>query len=169
LLEARLRQRVAAGGKALVVFLTAGFPDEERFLRAAHAAVAGGADALEIGIPFSDPLADGPTIQRTSQAALDRGVTLAGTLDLLREHEASIGVPTVLMTYVNPVHAMGADRFCARAAAAGVSGVLVSDLPPEEMPALGAALRAHRLDRIVLVAPSGSRASFARHRVSSTA
>jgi tryptophan synthase alpha chain len=161
-LEARLRARIASGGKALVVFLTAGYPDEERFLAAARAAVAAGVDALEIGIPFSDPLADGPTIQRTSQSALERGVTLTGTLDLLREHGASIGVPTVLMTYMNPVHAMGAERFCARAAEAGVSGVLVSDLPPEEMPILGSALRAHRLDRIVLIAPTSRPERIAR-------
>ncbi len=154
ILETRLRARVASGGKILIPFLTAGYPDEQRFLAAARAAVACGADALEIGIPFSDPLADGPTIQRTSQAALDRGVTLGGILDLLRDEGESIGAPVALMTYMNPVHAMGADPFCRRAAAAGVSGVLVSDLPPEELPSFGAALRSHRLDRIVLVAPT---------------
>lgn len=153
-LEARLRARVVSGGKALIPFLTACYPDENRFLCAARAAVACGADALEIGIPFSDPLADGPTIQRTSQAALDRGVALAGVLDLLEREAPSIGAPIVLMTYTNPVYAMGFDRFCARASAAGVSGVLVSDLPPEEMPAFASALRARRLDRIVLVAPT---------------
>jgi tryptophan synthase alpha chain len=153
-LEARLRARVVSGGKALIPFLTACYPDEDRFLRAARAAVACGADALEIGIPFSDPLADGPTIQRTSQAALERGVTLRGVLGLLQREAPTIGAPIVLMTYMNPVYAMGFDHFCAQASASGVSGVLVSDLPPEEMPAFGAALRARRLDRIVLVAPT---------------
>jgi tryptophan synthase alpha chain len=154
ILEARLRARVASGGKVLIPFLTAGYPDDARFLAAVRAAVACGADALEIGIPFSDPLADGPTIQRTSQAALDRGVTLGAMLDLLHEQGGTIGAPIVLMTYMNPVYAMGTDLFCGRAAAAGVSGVLVSDLPPEELPAFGSALRSHRLDRIVLVAPT---------------
>lgn len=154
LLEARLRARLASGGRVLIPFLTAGYPDDERFLAAVRAAVACGADAIEIGIPFSDPLADGPTIQRTSQAALDRGVTLTGVLDLLRAHAHGIEAPLVLMTYMNPVYAMGAESFCRAAASAGVSGVLVSDLPPEELPALGSAMRVRKLDRIVLVAPT---------------
>ena len=124
------------------------------FLSAARAAVLCGADALEIGIPFSDPLADGPTIQRASQTAIDRGVTLGKTLELLEAHGRPLGVPLVLMTYTNPVFAMGIETFCQRAAAAGVSGVLVSDLPPEELPSLASALRARRLDRILLVSPT---------------
>lgn len=153
-LEAHLRARLAEGRKLLIPFLTARDPDEARFLAAARAAVEAGADALEIGVPFSDPLADGPTIQRASQRSLELGTTLTGILDLVRREGDRFGVPIVLMTYMNPIHAIGIERFAEQAAAAGVSGVLISDLPPEEMPEVGAVLRARGCDRITLIAPT---------------
>ncbi len=153
-LEAHLRGRIAAGRKLLIPFLTARDPDEDRFLAAARAAAVSGADALEIGVPFSDPLADGPTIQRASQRSLAGGTTLSGILDLISREGERIGVPLVLMTYMNPIHAIGVARFADWAAGVGVSGVLVSDLPPEEMPEVGDALRSRGCDRITLVAPT---------------
>lgn len=152
-LEDRFRARIDAGSKLLVPFLTAGFPDREGFLEAARGAARAGADALEVGIPFSDPLADGPTIQRASQRALERGARLVDILDDL-ERLAILGIPIIVMTYANPVVRMGAARFCGRAVKAGVAGVLVSDLPPGEMPDLEEELRRHGLARIVLVAPT---------------
>lgn len=154
LLEEHLRNRLAAGHKLLVPFLTAGYPDDDRFLEAARAAAAAGADAIEVGIPFSDPLADGPTIQRSSQRALEGGASIRGILHFLLHHHLSIRAPIVLMTYLNPIYSMGLDAFCEEAVDAGVAGVLVSDLPPEEMPDLADRLRAHAIDRIVLVAPT---------------
>jgi tryptophan synthase alpha chain len=145
---------MSGGRKLLVPFLTAGFPDEDGFFAAARAAADAGADAIEVGIPFSDPLADGPTIQRTSQQALDHGATLRGILHSLFHHHLSIRAPLVLMSYLNPIHAMGLDEFCEEAAEAGVAGLLVSDLPPEEMPDLAAKLRRVGIDRIVLIAPT---------------
>ncbi len=154
LLEEHLRVRLAGGGKLLFPFLTAGYPDEASFLVAARAAADAGADAIEVGIPFSDPLADGPTIQRTSQEALEGGTTLRGVLHFLFHHHLSIRAPIVLMSYLNPIHAMGLEAFCESAAEAGVSGLLVSDLPPEEMPEISTRLRDVGIDRIVLVAPT---------------
>jgi tryptophan synthase alpha chain len=153
-LEAHLRAHLRAGRKLLVPFLTGGFPDAERFFLAARSLARHGADAIEIGVPFSDPLADGPTIQRTSQRALEQGITLSGLLDGIEEHRASFPVPIVLMTYLNPVVRMGEESFCRRAAEAGVGGVLVSDSPPGERPEFEERLREHGLDRIVLVAPT---------------
>jgi tryptophan synthase alpha chain len=154
LLYDHLRGRLDAGQKLLVPFLTAGYPDDAGFLEAARAAADAGADVIEIGIPFSDPLADGPTIQRTSQRALERGASIQGILHFLFHHHLSIRAPIVLMTYMNPVHAIGVDVFCELAADAGVAGVLVSDLPPEEMPHFAPKLREHGIDRIILIAPT---------------
>jgi tryptophan synthase alpha chain len=164
--EAGLRARIAAGGKLLVPFLTAGFPDPERYAAALRSVVDAGADAVEIGIPFSDPLADGPTIQRASQRSLDSGVTLRGTLAAMERESTGGSIPIVLMTYMNPIHAMGSRVFCRAAADAGVAGVLVSDLPPEEMPEFGTMLKEHGMDRIILIAPTTHTSrieSLARH------
>ena len=154
LLESRLKESRAQGRGLLIPFFTGCYPSEVGFLSGMRAAVAAGADAIEVGVPFSDPLADGPTIQRTSQRALEAGVTLEGILDLLAGLAPGLGAPIVIMTYANPIHAMGLSAFCARAAASGVSGLLVSDLPPEELPELGSRLREAGLDRIVLIAPT---------------
>jgi len=116
--------------------------------------VAAGADFLELGIPFSDPLADGPVIQRASHTALENGMTVAGALALLRE--ARPPVPVIAFSYLNPLLAYGLERFAAEAAAAGVGGVLVTDLPAGEDPAVETRFRAAGLDTIRLVAPTST-------------
>jgi tryptophan synthase alpha chain len=146
----------AAGAKrlSLVPFTTAGFPDSRRSLDLLRALDEGGADALELGVPFSDPLADGPTIQRTSQIALDGGTTLRSVLELVRRFREGSATPIVLMSYANPIHAYGIARFATDAVEAGVEGVLVTDLPPDERPEDWQALTEAGLARIQLVAPT---------------
>lgn len=152
--RAAIAARRSRGGRALVPFLTAGYPDWQTFDAAVLALAEEGADLLELGIPFSDPLADGPTIQASSQRALEAGVTVEEILLRVAARRAAWGLPVVLMTYANPVLAMGAERFARRSRAAGVAGVLVSDLPPEELPEAWAAFRTHALETVVLVAPT---------------
>lgn len=144
----------AQGRAALIPYFTAGFPEPRACRDALRAAERSGADIVEVGIPFSDPLADGPTIQRSTQAALERGMTVARVLELVRT--AELGIPVVLMTYLNPVLAYGVDRFLADAAAAGVAGLLCTDLPGGADPALDRAVAASPLDLIRLVAPTTS-------------
>lgn len=115
---------------------------------------AGGADALEIGVPFSDPIADGPTIQTTSHRALQAGVSIASILDLVRELRGTSEIPVVLMTYLNPVLAYGEEAFFRDAAEAGVDAVLATDLPPDERAVYWDGAREAGLDRIVLIAPT---------------
>jgi tryptophan synthase alpha chain len=115
---------------------------------------AGGADVIEVGVPFSDPIADGPVIQRASERALAAGMTLAGSLDLVRRVRAGVAAPIVLFTYVNPVLRLGTREFLARAADAGVDGVLLLDLPIEESDAMRAALDERGIDQIFLVSPT---------------
>jgi tryptophan synthase alpha chain len=141
-----------------VPFLTAGYPDWNLFDAAVRALARSGADVLELGVPFSDPLADGPTIQASSQRALENGVTLTEILRRVEEGHSTWGLPVVLMTYANPILAYGVERFAADAAASGVAGVLVSDLPPEELPDLWRALGKAGLERVVLVAPTTTEA-----------
>lgn len=136
----------------MIPYYTAGFPTRAACLDALRGAQAAGADLVEIGIPFSDPLADGPTIQRSTQTALEQGMTVAGVLQLVRE--ARLDIPVVLMTYVNPVLAYGAEKFAAAARAAGVAGVLFTDLPAGAAPELERAVAAGELDLIRLVAPT---------------
>jgi tryptophan synthase alpha chain len=136
----------------LIPYYTAGFPTRAACLDALRGARAAGADLVEVGIPFSDPLADGPTIQRSTQTALEQGMTVAGVLQLVRE--ARLDIPVVLMTYVNPVLAYGVERFAADARAAGVAGVLFTDLPAGAAPELERAVAAAELDLIRLVAPT---------------
>ncbi len=145
--ELKRRQRVA-----LIPYLTAGYPNTRASLEALHMVVEAGADFVELGIPFSDPLADGPTIQRASHTALVNGMTTAGALRLIRE--ARPAVPVIAFSYVNPLLAYGLERFAADAAAAGVGGVLVTDLPAGEAPEVETTLRAAGLDVIRLVAPT---------------
>jgi tryptophan synthase alpha chain len=137
---------------ALIPYLTAGFPSPEVSLEALRAAERAGADLIEVGVPFSDPLADGPTIQRSTQAALEQGVDLAAVLALVRQ--AGLTVPVVVMTYVNPVLAYGVERFLADAARAGASGVLLTDLPAGADPALERRVAESPLALIRLVAPT---------------
>lgn len=143
---------------AFIPFLTAGDPDLATTGELLQAFVAGGADVIELGVPFSDPIADGPVIQRASTRALAAGTTLSGILRLVAQSRDRLGVPIVLFTYFNPVHARGLASFAEQAAASGVDGVLCVDLPPEEGGReLVPALRAHGLDTIFLLAPTSTR------------
>jgi tryptophan synthase alpha chain len=145
----------AAGRRALIPYLTAGDPEPWVTVPLMHALVKAGADIIELGVPFSDPMADGPVIQRASERALKHNMTLSLVLDAVRsfrEHDKH--TPVVLMGYVNPYEAMGYAHFAAAARAAGVDGVLTVDLPPEEAEGLLAALHAEALDAIFLLAPT---------------
>jgi tryptophan synthase alpha chain len=147
---------------AFVPFLTSGFPDLVESDRLASALCEEGADALELGVPFSDPIADGPVIQRTTEAALRTGTTLAHVLGQAMRLRARHETPLVLMTYLNPVLRYGASRFAADASAAGVDGLVLVDLPPEEEPALWGSLRESGIDTIALVAPTTDPARLPR-------
>ena len=138
--------------RALIPYLTAGFPTPATSLEALQRVAAAGADFVEVGVPFSDPLADGPTIQRTTQAALEQGMTMTGVLALIRN--AALGIPVIIMTYLNPVLAYGVDRFVADAHAAGAAGVLLTDLPAGADPAVESAVTRSHLALIRLVAPT---------------
>ena len=153
-IAARLAQCKSEGRPAFVAFLTAGDPSLERTLSAALELEAAGADVLELGVPFSDPLADGPVIQRSSERALARGVTLARVLELVREIRRTSQLPLVLFSYLNPLLQRGLDAVAAEAARAGVDGALVTDLPPEEAEAWIRAARAADLDTIFLASPT---------------
>jgi tryptophan synthase alpha chain len=137
---------------ALVIYLMA----DTDTVELAEAAVHGGATAIEIGIPFSDPLADGPTVQRAGQRALRNGMTARGALDLIRELRGRVDVPLVPMTYAGPVLAYGERRFCADLAAAGADGMIVPDVPHDEAGDLLDACREHGLDLVPLLAPTST-------------
>lgn len=147
----RFAQLSAAGRRALVCYVTAGHPDRPRSLALIRGLAAAGADIIEIGVPFSDPLADGPVIQRSSQVAIEQGMTLADTLALIAE--AQVDVPIVLFSYLNPLIAGGPDVLV-RAREAGVHGVLVTDLPVGADPEREAWFGASGLDFVRLVAPT---------------
>jgi tryptophan synthase alpha chain len=150
-IEASLRSAAAAGTPALVAFLTAGYPSRERF-RADLAAIAAEADVVEVGIPFTDPMADGVTIQRSSREALRQGVTLAWIFSELKAM-APQRTPLVLMGYLNPLLAYGYARLASDALAAGVCGFIVPDLPLDESAPLRAALDVHGIALIQMVTP----------------
>jgi tryptophan synthase alpha chain len=149
------------GPTRLVTYVTAGDPDLTRSRDILLALGRAGADVIEVGVPFSDPIADGPAIQRASERALAAGGTLAATLALVRDVRAQIAAPIVLFTYVNPVTRMGTDAFVARAADAGVDGVLLLDLPIEEASDMRDALDARGIDVIFLVSPTTTDARLA--------
>jgi tryptophan synthase alpha chain len=145
------------GRKALIPFITAGDPDVALTLPLMHTLVEAGADIIELGVPFSDPMADGPTIQRASERALAKGMTLRKVLELVVAFRATDAkTPVVLMGYANPIEAMGLEKFALAASGAGVDGVLVVDYPPEEAAAFGAAMKAHGMDPIFLLAPTST-------------
>jgi tryptophan synthase alpha chain len=149
---ARLRTE---GRTALTSFITAGDPDREATVPALHQLVEAGADVLELGIPFSDPEAEGPVIQASSERGLRNGVTLGLCLDMVREFRAADDTtPVVLMGYLNSVLAMGEEAFAEAAAGAGVDGLIMVNLPPEEAESLKEALGSRRIDLIFLVAPT---------------
>jgi tryptophan synthase alpha chain len=142
---------------AFVPFLTSGFPDPAESDRLLAALCEEGCDLLELGVPFSDPLADGPVIQESTRLALEKGMRLADTLEQAHRLRARFETPLVLMTYLNPVLAHGAERFAKDATSAGVDGVILVDLPPEEDPLLWSSFQAAGLDTIALVAPTTDR------------
>ncbi len=137
---------------ALIPYLTAGFPTPASSLEALRVVAAAGADFIEVGVPFSDPLADGPTIQRSTQSALEQGMTVAGVLEQIQR--AALPVPVIVMTYLNPVLAFGLERFLREAAAAGVAGLLLTDFPAGADPVLEATVAASPLALIRLIAPT---------------
>jgi tryptophan synthase alpha chain len=162
-IDKRLAALQASSRKALVPFITAGDPSLEATVPVMHALVAAGADVLELGVPFSDPMADGPTIQRSSERALARGAGLSYVLDTVRAfRERDEATPVVLMGYLNPVEIHGYVAFAADAATAGVDGVLLVDLPPEEAGELRAAFAPHALALILLASPTTDAERIAR-------
>jgi tryptophan synthase alpha chain len=158
----RFRALREAGELGIVAYITAGDPSLDATLKFVLALAEAGADVIELGVPFSDPLADGPTIQRASERALKSGTKLAGVLDLVRRIRQSSQVPLVLFSYYNPVLQMGLEKFAATAAAAGADGVLATDLTPEESDDYRRILGAHHLDTIFLGAPTSTNERLAK-------
>jgi tryptophan synthase alpha chain len=154
-LERHFAGRRSDGRRSLVVYLCAGDPDLAATERLVPALAAAGADVIELGVPFSDPLADGPTIQAAAERALRSGTTLAGILDLVgRLRRGGCDVPLALMGYMNPIVRMGIDAFVLRSAEVGVDGIIVPDLPLEEAGPLGDAATARDLSLVLLAAPT---------------
>ncbi|MCL6481303.1 MAG: tryptophan synthase subunit alpha [Firmicutes bacterium] len=162
---AELAERSELG---LVAYITAGDPTLETTEQIVLALEQAGADIVELGVPFSDPIADGPTIQRASERALRSGTTLAGVLELVRRLRQKSDLPLVLFSYFNPVLQMGVERFAEQAAAAGADGVLLTDLTPEEAAPVRPVLRAYGLDTIFLAAPTSTPERLKRLAESST-
>ena len=156
----RLADLRASGELGVVAYITAGDPSLDSTLKFVRALAEAGADIIELGVPFSDPLADGPTIQRASERALKSGTTLSGVIDLVRRVRNSTPpaneVPLVLFSYYNPILQMGLEKFASAAASAGADGVLATDLTPEESEDYRRILAAHRLDTIFLGAPTST-------------
>ena len=144
--------------RAFIPFVTCGDPDLQTTRDLALAYLEAGADILEIGIPFTDPLADGPTIQRASERALAGGNTMDAAFDLIRDLRAQTDAPIVPMTYINPVYRIGFETYAKRCADAGADGVIISDLPPEAGAEWIEAARKHAIDTIFLVAPTSDKA-----------
>jgi tryptophan synthase alpha chain len=155
-LESTFTALRAANARGLITFIEAGDPDLPRSAGIVAALDRSGADVIELGVPYSDPVADGPVIQRASERAVSGGVTLRGVLDLVASVRADVRAPIVLFTYANPVFRLGAAEFAAGAAVAGVDGVLIVDLPAEEAGGLQGALSRCGLDMIFLVSPTTS-------------
>lgn len=154
----RLGERFAAlrerGEGALVPFISAGDPDLDTTAALIRVLAEAGADAIELGVPFSDPIAEGPTIQKSSERALASGTTLRHILQLVKEVRPEVEIPIVLMGYANPFFTMGEEGFAAAAAEVGVDGVIVPDLPPEEGASFYGAVEAAGIDPILLAAPT---------------
>ncbi|MCK8514852.1 tryptophan synthase subunit alpha [Methylonatrum kenyense] len=154
-IQARFDALKSAGRRALVPFITAGDPNPGLTVQLMHGLVEAGADIVELGVPFSDPIGDGPVIQLACERALKHGTSLGDVLAMVREfRQRNRDTPVVLMGYMNPIEVMGYRRFCEAAAEAGVDGVLTVDMPPEEMGELSECLADAGLDPIFLVAPT---------------
>lgn len=153
----RFEELAQAGRRALLMYVTVGYPERDSALELVPAIVEAGADMIELGVPFSDPLADGATVQRATEIALRNGVNVKYCLETVRTLRArGITVPVVFMGYYNPMLQYGLERFCADAHAAGVDGLIVPDLPPEESHELQAACVAHDIDLIFFLAPTST-------------
>ena len=155
-IDAKFAALKKKGEAALIPFVTAGDPDMATSLKILHALEEGGADAIELGVPFSDPVADGPTNQRAYQRALAGGTQLTQVLDLVADLRRRNAIPIVLLSYYNPIVQFGQARFCTEAVRAGVDGVVVPDLPPDEADELIAAARPAGLDTIFLLSPTST-------------
>ncbi len=153
-LTRKLGELQSVNRKALSIFITAGFPDLESTVGIVRTLGENGADFIELGIPFSDPLADGPTIQKSSDIALRNGVTIEKVFGMLSELRSVSDIPVVLMGYVNPLLSYGVEKFAAKAAVSGADGLIVPDLPPEESAELREAADRHALSTIFLAAPT---------------
>lgn len=160
-LDDKFAELKAAGRKGLVGYMTAGDPDAETSYRDLRTVVDGGVDVLELGVPFSDPTADGPTIQAAALRALANGMNLAKCLELVRRLRKDTSIPIILFGYANPFFRYGYAKLCADAAAAGVDGLLVVDLPFEESDELRVHMDAHDLALIPLIAPTTPKARAA--------
>jgi tryptophan synthase alpha chain len=152
----RFRELAQRGELGLVAYVTAGDPSLDATEQIVLAATEAGADVIELGVPFSDPVADGPTIQRASDRALRAGTTLAGVIDLVRRLRTSSQVPLLLFSYFNPILQMGVEKFAEAAATAGADGVLATDLTPEEADEYRVAMHSHGLDTVFLAAPTST-------------
>lgn len=161
-IEKTFAQLHAQNRRALIPFITAGDPEPGLTVPLMHTLVEGGADIIELGVPFSDPMADGPTIQRASERALTWGMSLRTVLALVHEfRRKDAATPVVLMGYANPIEAFGVDAFADAAVNAGVDGVLVVDYPPEECVSFAERMRGAGIDPIFLLAPTSSEKRFA--------
>ena len=149
---------VFAGAKhtVLIPYLTVGYPSVETTLKAVPLFAKNGCDIVELGIPFSDPLADGATIQQASYEALRQGVTTNACFEVARELRGRVKIPLVFMTYYNPVLRFGLEEFCLKSAEAGINGLIIPDLPPEEGEELGRSTKRHGLDLIYLLSPAST-------------
>jgi tryptophan synthase alpha chain len=156
-IQACMAALAAQNKKGLIPFITAGDPDPELTLPLMHALVEGGADIIELGVPFSDPMADGPVIQRASERALLKGVGLRDVLDMVKKFRSTNQItPVVLMGYANPIERMGQEQFIQAASQAGVDGVLVVDYPPEECEYFAENMHKNGMDTIFLLAPTST-------------
>ncbi|MBO9687407.1 tryptophan synthase subunit alpha [Roseateles chitosanitabidus] len=156
-IQATFAKLASEGRQALIPYVTAGDPYADVTVELMLAMARAGADVIELGVPFSDPMADGPVIQRASERALAKGITLTHVLEMVRAFRLEDeGTPVVLMGYANPIERFGLERFVAEAKAAGVDGVLVVDYPPEECEAFATLMKAQGMDPIFLLAPTST-------------
>lgn len=162
-LDRRFKSLKKSGRKALIPFVTAGDPQPDVTVKLMHALVQAGADVLELGIPFSDPMAEGPAIQRACERALAHNVSLRDVLGMVKNfREKDAETPVVLMGYLNPIEVMGYETFAREAATAGADGVITVDLPPEEAEDYLAAFKIHGLDAVFLLAPTSTKERISR-------
>ena len=163
ILEEKVRAAKKHGRPALIPFITAGFPDRERFLDVLRELDGSGADVIEIGVPFSDPVADGPVVEKASHDAVANGVNLRGIIRLLQQHRGELKAGLVLMGYMNPFLQYGPERFAHDAAEAGVHGCIVPDLPLDEADAFRSILKRHGIALIALVGPNTTEERMKRY------